>query len=177
MIHFFVHGRPSPGGSKRYVGHSKAGRAILIDMGGAHTKSWREAVATCAKYFMGFGEPYEGALTLKIVFYMKRPGSHYNRLGLREDAPQWHTNAPDATKLVRSTEDALKGIVWRDDCLVVEQYVEKRYVQSDTYEDQQTGAMIYVLRHPSNNAVKAEAKRTVRSAKAKVARAKRKAKP
>ena len=34
MSGFFVKGRPSPGGSKRYVGHSKAGRAILVDMGG-----------------------------------------------------------------------------------------------------------------------------------------------
>jgi Holliday junction resolvase RusA-like endonuclease len=35
--------------------------------------------------------------------------------------------APDTTKLVRSTEDALKGICWRDDSQVVYQVASKEY--------------------------------------------------
>lgn len=141
MIHFFVHGRPSPGGSKRYVGHSKAGRAILVDMGGKHTKDWRECVAQAAR-IAHRKPPLDCPLRLKVVFYMKRPGAHFNKLGLRENAPVWHTNAPDATKLLRSTEDALKGILWRDDCLVTVQHVEKRYCDCDSYEAQKTGCYI-----------------------------------
>ena len=34
---------------------------------------------------------------------------------------------PDATKLVRAVEDALTGLVWRDDAQVVIQTVRKRY--------------------------------------------------
>jgi Holliday junction resolvase RusA-like endonuclease len=34
---------------------------------------------------------------------------------------------PDATKLWRPTEDALTGIVWRDDSQIIRQLVRKRY--------------------------------------------------
>jgi len=143
VIGFYVKGRPSPGGSKRYVGHSKAGRAILIDMGGRNTKDWREAVAAAAR-IAHRGAPLNCPVVLTITFYMKRPKAHYGKLGLREDAPRYHTNAPDATKLTRSTEDALKGICWADDSCVARQVIEKRYDDSETYEQQNTGAWIKV---------------------------------
>ena len=42
---FFVPGIPAPGGSKRFVGHSKkTGRAILIDAAGERNKNWRSIV-------------------------------------------------------------------------------------------------------------------------------------
>jgi Holliday junction resolvase RusA-like endonuclease len=141
MISFFVEGRPSPGGSKRYVGHSKAGRAILLDMGGNHTKDWRAAVAQAARLAHN-GAPLTGPLYLSVTFCMKRPKSHFNRLGLKEDAPTWHTSAPDATKLLRSTEDALKGIPWLDDAQVAWQVAQKRYCNCERYDDQTTGAFI-----------------------------------
>ncbi len=143
MIHFWVSGRPSPGGSKRYVGHSKAGRAILLDMGGKHTKDWRSAVAAAARVAYR-GVPLDCAVRLKIVFHMQRPKSHYDRHGLREDAPSWHLNAPDGTKLTRSTEDALKGIIWTDDSRVAVQHIEKRYADGETHDAQMTGCYIVV---------------------------------
>ena len=143
MISFFVEGRPSPGGSKRYVGHSKAGRAILIDMGGKHTKDWRAAVAQAAR-IAHRKAPLEGPLKLTVTLWMKRPKAHFDRMGVKESAPTWHTSAPDATKLLRSTEDAMKGIVWVDDSQVVAQYVEKRYNDCQTYTNQTTGASIEI---------------------------------
>ena len=149
MIKFFVHGRPSPGGSKRYVGHTKAtisraSRAVLIDMGGKHTKDWRAAVAQAARLAYS-NAPADVPLCLKVTFVIARPKAHYTCRGLRDDAPVWHTNAPDATKLVRSTEDALKGILWVDDRLIATQTVEKRYNDSETYDNQTTGAWIEVI--------------------------------
>jgi Holliday junction resolvase RusA-like endonuclease len=43
------------------------------------------------------------------------------------------TNPPDATKLLRSTEDALTGIVWKDDKLIVDQLVSKNYQRPGIY--------------------------------------------
>jgi Holliday junction resolvase RusA-like endonuclease len=143
MIMFYVHGRPSPGGSKRYVGHSKAGRAILLDMGGQHTKDWRAAVVQAAR-LAHTGPPLEGPLLLTVTFNLKRPKAHFDRLGIKEDAPTWHTNAPDATKLLRSTEDALKGIAWIDDSQVARQSIVKRYCVCEQYDDQTTGAFIEI---------------------------------
>jgi Holliday junction resolvase RusA-like endonuclease len=62
---------------------------------------------------------------------MPRIGSHYgsgkNAEKLKPTAPKFHTVKPDATKLLRSTEDALTGILWRDDAQIARQTVEKSY--------------------------------------------------
>lgn len=129
-VSFFVAGRPAPGGSKRYVGQSKKGRAILVDMGGSHTKQWRAAVSLAGRALKM--PPLTGPLYLECLFVIARPKKHFytnkRRAGqLREDAPHWHTIAPDTTKLLRSTEDALKGITWADDAQVAKQTAEKIY--------------------------------------------------
>jgi Holliday junction resolvase RusA-like endonuclease len=38
-----------------------------------------------------------------------------------------HTTKPDTTKLLRATEDALRGIAWADDNQVCEQHAFKLY--------------------------------------------------
>lgn len=131
-LSFFVPGIPAPGGSKRFVGHSKrTGRAILIDAAGERNKNWRAAVAHCAS-LIAPSELYRGALRVDFRFVMPRPKAHYHtskkRAGLlREDAPHWHTVKPDRTKLVRSTEDALTGVLWVDDTLIVAGETTKTY--------------------------------------------------
>ena len=54
-------------------------------------------------------------------------------------APAWPTVKPDATKLWRSTEDGLTGVLWRDDARIVCQLVRKVYA-----EDGRTGAAVKV---------------------------------
>jgi Holliday junction resolvase RusA-like endonuclease len=68
---------------------------------------------------------------MSLIFDMPRPKCHY-RTGkrsaeLKDNAPAYHAGRPDATKLTRAVEDALTGIVWRDDSQVAEQHVIKRY--------------------------------------------------
>ena len=62
---------------------------------------------------------------------MPRPKGHYrtgkNALILRKNAPEHPTTKPDATKLLRSTEDALTGILWKDDAQIWCQNVTKTY--------------------------------------------------
>jgi Holliday junction resolvase RusA-like endonuclease len=128
---FFVPGLPAPGGSKRFVGiGKKTGRGILIDAGGQRNKDWRASVAYCG---MALGvKPATGPLCACMEFKMPRPKHHYHtskkRAGqLREDAPTFHTIAPDTTKLVRSTEDALTGVLWADDSQIAVQSASKTY--------------------------------------------------
>lgn len=125
-VQFWVPGIPAPGGSKRYVGHSKAGRAILVDDAGQRNKDWRAVVALCAQ--QACTSPLLGALALDVEFRLPRPRAHYRSNGdLKDKAPSWHSKRPDATKLLRSTEDACKGILWVDDSQIAEQTVRKRY--------------------------------------------------
>jgi Holliday junction resolvase RusA-like endonuclease len=41
------------------------------------------------------------------------------------------TVKPDLTKLLRAVEDALTGVVWRDDSQIIHQVVNKEYADVD----------------------------------------------
>lgn len=139
-LDFWVPGIPAPGGSKRGFPHAKTGKVVMVDMGGERTKNWRESVKVAA---MQSGQYLEGPLALRVVFNMPRPKCHY-RTGryageLKPNAPTHHTKSPDATKLLRSTEDALTGVVWGDDAQIVEQEVSKQWATG------QPGARITIM--------------------------------
>ena len=129
-LEFFTPGIPAPGGSKRFVGFGKStGRAILIDAAGQRNKDWRALVGQCGHLAMQ-GDPVheDGPLEVWFEFVMPRPKYHFNSKGeLKLASPVWHTKKPDALKLTRSTEDALTGIVWRDDSQIAKEHITKRY--------------------------------------------------
>lgn len=128
MIQFFVPGIPRPGGSKRAFLNKHTGR-IIVTEDCKHTKDWRTSVAWAAKE--NVPEPLTGPLQVQFTFRLPRPKGHYgsgkNRNSLKSSSPFWPSVKPDTTKLVRSTEDAMKGIAWIDDSQVVHQTAIKCY--------------------------------------------------
>jgi Holliday junction resolvase RusA-like endonuclease len=140
-ITFRVFGVPQPGGSKRGFVNPKTGRVVIAE-DAKRNKSWRESVLQAALPFAP-KEPLRGTIFLEVVFLMPRPKGHF-RTGklahlLRESAPIHHVTKPDATKLLRSTEDALTGLLWKDDSQIAHQVVSKRYTT------EQPGAAIKVV--------------------------------
>ena len=69
----------------------------------------------------------DGPLALEVVFTVPRPKGHFGVKGLRPSAPPHPTVAPDTTKLLRAIEDAMEGIVYRNDAQIVEQVARKVY--------------------------------------------------
>lgn len=74
----------------------------------------------------------DAPLAVEVVFFRPRPKNQY-RSGrferiLKPDAPAKPVSPPDATKLWRSFEDALTGLLWQDDSRVAPQLVDKQYV-------------------------------------------------
>lgn len=155
-ITIFVPGVPAPGGSKTASVIRRKGGAIVTrangspmvivrDAGGKKNASWKEAckVFGCQAYK---GPPLDGPLQATVVFAMPRPKHHFRtgkRAGeLLDTAPRWHTAKPDATKLWRSTEDALTGIFWTDDAQIVKQEISKRYMSAG----ERPGASIQLTR-------------------------------
>ena len=138
MISFWVPGIPQPGGSKKGFYSAKLGRVIITE-DAKHNKTWRASVVQCAAEVAK--EILEGPLKVRFEFYFVRPKGHYGsgkNVGVRKSsAPAFPAGRPDTTKLIRSTEDALKGVLWRDDSQIVTQYGSKRYAP-------QAGAMIHV---------------------------------
>lgn len=132
LVQFDVRGTPAPGGSKTAIPMRyrdgrlvmKGNRPILkyVDAGKENRK-WRKRVGRSAKVAYQ-REPVTAACKISFLFRFERPQSHF-RTGkfsgvLRPDAPMLHTQKPDLSKLIRSTEDSLSGLVYADDCQIPE---------------------------------------------------------
>ena len=139
VLSFTVHGMPAPQGSKRVVsaGGKAGGRAVLVESS-ARVRPWREAVKEAAVKAIderradGDWVLSNAPVGLEVHFRFPRPKGHYgtgrNAGKLRASAPLRPAIAPDLSKLIRSTEDALtEAGVWRDDALVVSVVAGKFY--------------------------------------------------
>lgn len=70
--------------------------------------------------------PLSQACAVDVLLVMPRPKNHFTTSGaLKPKSPLEHVYKPDATKLWRSTEDALSGIVWVDDNRIIDEHVSK----------------------------------------------------
>lgn len=127
-IRIWVPGIPRPGGSKKAFFIKSLGRAVITE-DNKRSKDWRNSVAFMAADHIK--TPLSGALEVSFLFVMPRPKGHYGTgryAGmLKASAPKYPTTKPDITKLIRSTEDAMKGIAWGDDSQVAHQDGYKAY--------------------------------------------------
>ena len=64
-------------------------------------------------------------------------GTWKNEDKLKPSAPNWHKSKPDLNKILRSTEDALTGVLWIDDSQIAKIEILKMY-------GKQPGALIEV---------------------------------
>ena len=132
-VEFTVLGRPQPAGSKRAFMIRKGGKptGVAVTDDAKKSRPWKDSVAAAAHEHLNGRPPLTGPLLLEVDFYVARPAGHFgtgrNRDVVRPAAPRFPAVRPDATKLVRAVEDALTGLVWRDDAQVVIQTVRKRY--------------------------------------------------
>jgi Holliday junction resolvase RusA-like endonuclease len=141
MIEIRVRGVPKPGGSKnafplkrggRYV-TGEGGRPIIRLVDASDNAAWKKAVRDAATLAMRGFDPFDCPVKAFVRFYIARPQSHYNSRGdLKPNAPRFPLKNPDATKLWRSTEDAMNGVAWKDDNRVVRQDIGKDWADKDT---------------------------------------------
>lgn len=124
MISFTVHGKAQPAGSKR--GFYKDGRVVVVDAS-INSRPWKAQVSDAGAQAMNGQSLLEGPLMLALEFYIPRPKGHYGVHGLRRSAPAIPTVRPDLLKLARAVEDALTGIVYRDDAQIAREILDKFY--------------------------------------------------
>lgn len=136
-----VYGKPEPGGSKRHVGGGR-----IIDAN-PNVAGWKHLVGYEALAQRNGRPMLEGPLKLTLLFFVRRPKSHYGSNGLLPSAPTFPTTRPDVTKLTRAVEDAMTGVLYHDDAQIVQQAVKRRYAQ----RDQPACAHIQVETLPFNN--------------------------
>lgn len=154
LISFMVNGTPRPAGSKTPI---RLGAKLGVrDSSGPAGARWRADVALAGADAMralglvdgegGDLELIEGPLELRVEFIRRRPKSHYTGTGKLSATGRrmpYPTTRPDTTKLLRSVEDALTGVLWGDDSQIVEQLARKTWGDSE-------GARIAVFPMPKD---------------------------
>jgi Holliday junction resolvase RusA-like endonuclease len=122
-LRFTVYGTPQPTGSKKSFGSGH-----VVD---ANPKSrpWKNQVAQVAGETMAGRSILDGPLFVSFKFYRARPKDHRGKNGLTakgKRTPYPHTR-PDVLKLARGVEDALTGVIWTDDALIVDEVLMKQW--------------------------------------------------
>ena len=140
VLRFTVLGKLQPAGSKKGFVNPNTGKVVIVE-DAKLSKPWKQEVAGAAEYAVGESgwtvcDPRP--MRLDVAFMLIRPKGHYgsgrNAGMVRVGAPAYPATKPDATKLLRAVEDALTGVVWRDDAQVVEQAVWKLYGEPERVE-------------------------------------------
>lgn len=132
VVDFYVPARPRVAGNKMPRRHG--GRIYIVEQSHEETKAWKQSVALFGSQAYK-GEPLDVPLEVWLIFFRPRPAVHWgtgrNAGKLKRWAPERPKGTPDLTKLARSTEDALTGIVWSDDSRIVDEHLHKGW--ADTY--------------------------------------------
>lgn len=118
-------GRPQPV-------RNKDGRIVTAtyDANAKNLTPWKNKIeqAVSEQYD---GPVLTGPLVVEFIFYRLRNKGHFgtgrNEGIVKDSAPAYPIVAPDALKLARAVEDALTGFVWRDDALIVDERIAKRF--------------------------------------------------
>lgn len=133
VVSFCVFGPVEPAGSKT-AWRSRDGHRAGVRDANPQVRLNRADLARCGAEAMTLARRpglVDGPLRLDIVIYRRRPKGHYgtgkNAARIRPGAPPFPTTKPDVNKQGRQVEDALTGVVWRDDAQIVEEHLQKRY--------------------------------------------------
>lgn len=143
-IAFTVFGTPQTAGSKR--GYVRGGRAIIVD-DNKKSRPWKDGVAQVAGEAMvekGL-ELLDGPVRVVFRFVMTRPKGHFKKDGTLSASGRrapYPAVKPDTVKLTRAVEDALSGVVYRDDARIVDHRLLKEYGSPERFE-----AFIFDLSH------------------------------
>lgn len=97
----------------------------IVTEGTRNSKAWQLAVRGAAQQQCE-GVFFDGAVRLAVVFFLPRPQSLPRKV-------KHHTKKPDCSKLLRAVEDALTGVLWKDDSQVVQLIVQKAYATSQPH--------------------------------------------
>ena len=145
-LSFTVYGKPAQMGSKRAFVFGKEGpnpRAVMTDDNSAKRKAWATSVAQVAADAMKGRPISDKPIQVIARFFFARPKSHYgtgkNASKLKASAPHRHSQSPDLDKLERCLNDAMTGIVFRDDKQICEA------VSGREWTDQQERCEVMVM--------------------------------
>lgn len=120
------------GSKKGFIVRRKTGRlGVAIADDCEKSRDWKTTVGQYAAAVWGEKPLLNVALLVEFHFTLTRPKAHYNKGGKKlstqgQETP-WPIRKPDVLKLTRAAEDALTGIVWSDDAIIVSEILHKSW--------------------------------------------------
>ena len=122
-----------PAGSKKMITtrlKTGAMKTIVIEDNDS-TRTWKKIVKGIGLAMWGCRDLVTSPLFVHALFQRKRPAGHYgtgrNENKVNKSARRFPTVMPDVLKLMRGTEDALTGVIWKDDAQICDEFIRKRY--------------------------------------------------
>lgn len=119
MIRIEVPGQPVAKGRAKFAVINGQAHAYTP----AKTVHYEAGVAMMGKAAMAGKQPLEGPLSVTLFAQFMTP-----KRGKKDG--DYHTGRPDADNLAKAANDALNGIVWRDDAQIASMQVIKTYANS-----------------------------------------------
>lgn len=145
VLDVIVYGTPESAGSKTadpVMRRDASGRSVpVVDKNGRpvfrqrdsnkRSYAWKDAIAQVAATALEGAPLLLDAVWMEFVFYRPRNEGHYgsgrNRHLVKDSAPAAPIVAPDVLKLARAAEDALTGVLYKDDAQITREVLEKRF--------------------------------------------------
>ena len=122
MVTFKVDGVPVPKGRARYV---KRGNFIQTYTP-EKTRTYETLIKDAARQAMGGSEPLETPVSLYLYIRVPIPASATKkRLQAISDGSEKPIKKPDASNILKSVEDGMNGVVYKDDSQIINIHVTK----------------------------------------------------
>ena len=135
-IEFIYFGKPATAGSKRGIPYQRkeGGLGVRLIHDNKRFHSFAAELKDIARH-AACGRFFDNAVGLSLAIVRPRPKGHFrsgkNSGQLKDDAPDYPTSKPDSTKILRAVEDALTGVIWRDDSQIVRHCVSKDFGEQE----------------------------------------------
>lgn len=124
MVTFKVDGVPVPKGRARYVRRGNHISTYTPEK----TRTYETLIKDAARQAMGVSEPLETPVSLYLYIKVPIPASATKkRLQAIADGSEKPTKKPDASNVLKSVEDGMNGVVYKDDSQIVNIHVTKVY--------------------------------------------------
>lgn len=124
MVTFKVDGVPVPKGRARYVRRGNHISTYTPEK----TRTYETLIKDAARQAMGVSEPLETPVSLYLYIRVPIPASATKkRLQAIADGSEKPTKKPDASNVLKSVEDGMNGVVYKDDSQIVNIHVTKVY--------------------------------------------------
>jgi len=124
MVTIKVDGVPVPKGRARYVRRGNHISTYTPEK----TRTYETLIKDAARQAMGVSEPLETPVSLYLYIRVPIPASATKkRLQAIADGSEKPTKKPDASNVLKSVEDGMNGVVYKDDSQIVNIHVTKVY--------------------------------------------------